>query len=89
MKAILFRTSFETVRELANIFNVSLDYLGGLEKNECISLKGFTDTQIEILKQTADIFSKRKKTTSTDLTPKQNELLGKILSEFIAQNSSR
>ena len=44
---------------LASVFNVSLEYLVGLEKEETISLKGLTAPQKEIVEAIINEFRKR------------------------------
>lgn len=78
--------TFETVRELASIFNVSLDFLAGLEKSESIPLNNLTPSQAQILKDTVRLFEKKPEQGSLPLTNNQNELLGRTLAEFIRQN---
>ena len=41
--------SVDILKEFALIFNVSLDYLVGIDKNEMISLNGLTEHQKQIL----------------------------------------
>ena len=47
---------FETMRTFAAIFNVSMDYLAGMEKQRSISTMGLTDEQIEIVQSLSDTF---------------------------------
>lgn len=73
---------FETMRELAVIFNVSMDYLAGFDKSGTIQAFGLTDEQRDILKKLAEIFRKQ----NTNITPQNQadkyELLGKITACF-------
>lgn len=69
---------FETMREFAVIFNVSMDYLAGFEKSGAVQTFGLTDKQCDILKDLAEIFRRQ----NTNNTPKDQadkyELLGRI-----------
>lgn len=55
--------TFETVKEFAAIFNVSMDYLAGMEKHSNISTFGMNPEQIAITKNLIEVF--RKKNIST------------------------
>lgn len=72
---------FDTMRAFASIFNVSMDYLAGMEKSGCISAAGLTVVQIEILETLADMF-RNNNYERRGLSPEQCEILGKILVEF-------
>ena len=51
--------TFETVKEFAAIFNVSMDYLAGMEKNSNISTFGMSSEQVEIVKNLVEAFRKK------------------------------
>ena len=74
--------SFETMRELAVIFNVSMDYLAGFDKSGTIQAFGLSDDQREILKDTAEILrlQNMKKLPKDSLD--KYKLLGKITACF-------
>ena len=49
------------VVELARVFNVSTDYLLGLNENAAISVAGLTEEQVNVLSKTAECFRKLNK----------------------------
>lgn len=71
----------DILTELAVIYNVSLDYLVGIDKAEMISVASLTDGQKEIIRQLVYEFSDRSK-TSAGLSQSQQDVLGKIMFEF-------
>ncbi|MBR6834896.1 MAG: helix-turn-helix transcriptional regulator, partial [Oscillospiraceae bacterium] len=48
--------TFDTVRSFAAIFNVSMDYLSGMEKSINISTVKLTEEQIQIMRELAEAF---------------------------------
>lgn len=50
---------FETMREFAAIFNVSMDYLAGFDRVGTVQTFGLTDEQRDILKDLAEMFRKQ------------------------------
>lgn len=67
--------------EIAVIFNVSLDWLVGIDKEEMISVENISVKQKEIINTL--IFEFTDKTKSTDgLSPRQQEILSAIMKEF-------
>lgn len=67
--------------QLAVIFNVSLDYLVGIDKNEMISVSGLTTSQKEILHTLVLEFTE--KSHSTDgLSVRQQSILNILMKEF-------
>lgn len=74
--------SFETLRELATIFNVSMDYLAGFDKIGTIQTFGLTDDQIEIIKETTEILRLQNMKNLPKNTEKKYSLLGKITACF-------
>lgn len=73
---------FETMREFAVIFNVSMDYLAGFDKNGTIQAFGLTDEQRDILKNLAEIFRKQNTNNTPQIQADKNELLGRITACF-------
>ncbi|MBE6727621.1 MAG: helix-turn-helix transcriptional regulator [Ruminococcaceae bacterium] len=71
----------EILVNLAVIFNVSLDYLVGIDKNEMISIEGLTDNQKKIL-QTVVFEFKDKGRYREGLTERQQEILNGLIKEF-------
>lgn len=75
--------TFETVRALASIFNVSMDYLSGMEKTASLSFYGLTADQSQLLRELADNFRESNNTFSKKLTADQYELLGRIVAQMM------
>lgn len=74
--------TFETVKAFARIFNVSLDYLAGMEKREQISSYNLTDHQLEIINKLIAAFRSQNANTNKKLSPEGYMLLGEILEEL-------
>ena len=74
--------TFETVREFAAIFNVSMDYLSGMEKTESISTYGMSKEQIIIIKSLIEAFRGKNTLIPQKLTAEQFQLIGKIAVEL-------
>lgn len=72
---------FETMRSFAAIFNVSMDYLAGTEKQRGIPTTGLTEPQIEIMRGLSDILCKLNN-DKTKLTGEQFEIVGRIVAEL-------
>lgn len=71
----------EVLTDIAVFFNVSLDYLVGIDKNEMVSVEGLDDKQREIIHALIHEF-KCGASNCPGLTEKQQELLNKILVEL-------
>ena len=67
--------------EFAVIFNVSLDYLVGIDKNEMISIDGLTDQQKQLL-QTIVFEFKDNTSKGAGLSERQQEILNILMKEF-------
>ena len=74
--------TFETVREFAVIFNVSMDYLSGMEKKNTVPTYGLSCEQVEILKTLSELFREQNEAFPRKLTDEQYQLLGRIFGEF-------
>ena len=74
--------TFETVKAFARIFNVSLDYLAGMEKREQISAYNLTDHQLEIINRLIAAFRSQNANTNKKRSPEGYMLLGEILEEL-------
>ena len=74
--------TFDTVRSFARIFNVSMDYLSGMEKTTSISTVGLTPEQSQLLRNIADIFRTKNNAYNKKMSSEQYELLGQIVAEF-------
>lgn len=73
---------FETMRTFASIFNVSMDYLAGMEKHRSIAVAGLTEEQINIMEALAESFRRRNNCSNQSLSPDQFQIVGKIVVEF-------
>ncbi len=74
--------TFETVKEFAAIFNVSMDYLAGMEKNTNISTFGMNPEQISIIKELVEAFRKKSESMSYKMTAEHYQIIGKIAVEL-------
>ncbi|MDE6579359.1 MAG: helix-turn-helix domain-containing protein [Ruminiclostridium sp.] len=74
---------FETMRTFASIFNVSMDYLAGMEKRNTVDAAMLTEAQVNILKSLAESFRESNRAISRKPTASQYELIGKIVTEFL------
>ncbi len=71
----------EILTKIAVIFNVSLDYLVGIDKTEMISVSGLTEQQKALLQ--AIVFDFKDKNTKTDgLSDRQQQILSGLMKEF-------
>lgn len=73
---------FETMRTLASIFNVSMDYLAGMEKRSTVDTSALTEAQADIVRCLAETFRELNLTREQSLASEQYELIGKIVTEF-------
>ncbi|MCR5684483.1 MAG: helix-turn-helix domain-containing protein [Lachnospiraceae bacterium] len=77
--------TFETVKAFARIFNVSMDYLSGLEKETSIPTYGLTDEQSSIIKDLVEAF-RIQNNTMKGFDSQKNEryqLIGRVVSNLI------
>ena len=74
---------FETVREIAAWFNVSLDTLAGNEAPRMVALYGLTDGQVDIVKELANLYNEKNSSMGDKLSSKEYELLGKIVASLV------
>jgi transcriptional regulator with XRE-family HTH domain len=73
---------FDTVRSLAAIFNVSMDYLAGMEKKATISTVNLSEEQIQIMRELAEAFRDKQTAYPKKLSSEQYQLIGRIAVEF-------
>lgn len=71
----------EVLTEIALIFNVSLDYLVGIDKLEMVSVEGLNDTQKAIIHSLIHEFASVP-SPYPGLTERQQKLLSQIMVEF-------
>ncbi len=74
---------FETVRAIARIFNVSLDYLGGNERGGTVSTVGISPQQVEIVENLIEQLKKSSFGKRESMTNEQCALVGQIVEQFI------
>ncbi|MBP0983331.1 MAG: helix-turn-helix transcriptional regulator [Oscillospiraceae bacterium] len=74
---------FETMRTIASVFNVSMDYLYGTEKKSTVSTFGLSDDQKEIIEILTQQFRVKNGFTDKKLSEEQYTLLGKIVAELV------
>ena len=74
---------FETMRGFASIFNVSMDYLAGMEKRNTVDVTMLTEEQTGIIRSLAEAFKENNSLTVKKTTANQYELIGKIVTEFL------
>ncbi len=67
--------------QLAVIFNVSLDYLVGIDKNEMVSVSGLNDNQKELVLLLINEL-KAGSTYFNGLTTKQQDVVNRVMVEF-------
>lgn len=71
----------EVLTDIAVFFNVSLDYLVGIDKNEMVSVDGLNDKQKEIIYALIHEF-KAGVSNCPGLSEKQQEILNMVLVEL-------
>lgn len=71
----------EVLTEIAVIFNVSLDYLVGIDKNEMVSVEGLDARQRDIIYALVEEF-KTSRGNYPGLTENEQNLLNRVLIEF-------
>lgn len=74
---------FETMRSIAAIFNVTMDYLYGMEKSTSISTVNLSGKQADILRGLADEFRRQNGLSDKKISEEQYALLGKIVCEMM------
>lgn len=70
------------IRKIAKVFDVSSDFLLGLEAAGTISLHGLTDEQTRIISDLTELFRLQNISLKNRLSSQQYEMLGKILANF-------
>lgn len=71
----------DILTELAVIYNVSLDYLVGIDKNEMISVAGMSDAQKKLIQMIACEFCDSRKSVG-GLSERQQAILNGLMQEF-------
>ncbi len=75
--------TFETVRSFAAIFNVSMDYLSGMEKSSAVSTVGMTGEQTELIKRLAQSFRDKNSAKPQSSDDETLKLIGSIVKELV------
>lgn len=70
------------IRKIAKVFDVSSDFLLGLEAAGTISLHGLTDEQTRIISDLTDLFRSQNISLKNRLSSQQYEMLGRIAENF-------
>ena len=71
----------DVLTQIAVVFNVSLDYLVGIDKNEMVSVAGLSDAQKDILQTIVFVFKDTAK-HGDGLTERQQDILNGLMKEF-------
>ena len=71
----------EVLTDIAVFFNVSLDYLVGIDKEEMVSVDGLSNEQKEIIHAMIHEF-KSGTSNCLGLTAQQQDILNKLMVEF-------
>ena len=74
--------TFETVREFASIFNVSMDYLAGMEQQGMISTQGLSESQSNTVRALINAYHIKNAQTVKQITKEQFTVLGEIAAEL-------
>ncbi|MGN1135960.1 MAG: helix-turn-helix domain-containing protein [Oscillospiraceae bacterium] len=74
---------FEKMRGISAIFNVTMDYLYGMETSTSISTVNLSGKQADILRSLANQFRRNNGVYDKKTTEEQYALLGKIVCEMI------
>lgn len=74
--------TFETVKEFAAIFNVSMDYLAGIKHNGTVSTHGLTVAQHDSVQALIDAYRVKNSQTLKQISQEQFAVLGKITAEL-------
>lgn len=75
--------TLDTLIELSVIFNVSLDYLAGIDTKKAVLLNGLTQNQESIILKLAASFREDDSLTVKGLSKQQLELINNIIIEFV------
>lgn len=74
--------SLSTLTDYATLFNVSLDYLTGIDKKKSIVVDGLPDTQIALLEIIIEDLKDKNKVHKKGLSKRQQEILNLLMIEF-------
>jgi transcriptional regulator with XRE-family HTH domain len=74
--------SLETVQRMALVFNVSMDYLCGMEKTINISTVQLTPEQIQITRDLVELFRNKQNLVPRKLSTVRHSIIGRIAIEL-------
>ena len=74
--------TLETVKEFAAIFNVSMDYLAGMERDSNISTLGLNSEQIAVTKNLVEAFRKKNTSMPRKADAENYQIIGRIAVEL-------
>lgn len=80
--------TLDTLIKMAVLFNVSMDYIAGIEKNQTMSLIGLSPEQSEIIHELSKIFVKKENIRKSNFNSKEYEIIGKIIVELFKTTSN-
>lgn len=73
--------TFESLMQLAVIYNVTLDYIAGLDKKQSIVIDGLTEEQISLLRMLV-LEIQSANDASAGLSQRQHDIIDAIILEF-------
>lgn len=74
--------SVELARSLAAVFNVSMDYLCGMEKTINISTVQLTEDQIQITRDLVELFRNKSNLVPRKISDTERQIIGRIAIEL-------
>ena len=74
--------SLETVQRMALVFNVSMDYLCGMEKTINISTVQLTPEQIQITRDLVELFRNKQNLIPRKISTVRHSIIGRIAIEL-------
>jgi len=74
--------TLETTQRLALVFNVSMDYLCGMEKTINISTVQLTPEQIQITRDLVELFRNKSDLVPRKITESRHSIIGRIAVEL-------
>lgn len=74
--------TLETAQRLALVFNVSMDYLCGMEKTINISTVLLTEDQIQITRDLVEVFRNKQNLVPRKISSIQHQIIGRIAIEL-------